>query len=471
MEKRDCFLKGTQNSNKLVLYNTLSTILLYAITFFSAPIFSRLLGTENYGVVQVYNTWISFFTVVVGLYTRGTLSIAKVNYDEKEYVRYQSSVLFLSIVAFLCFFALIFVFKPFIVRFFELGTGYLILMLFHSFGVYCVYFINARFTYEMKARTNLIISVTIALANFGLSYLLVEFGGFRNRYTGRIIGMVLPYIIAGVAIIIYILKSGRTLYNKKYWKFCLPLCLPLIFHGLSGIICAYSDRVMIQKMLGFTAVGIYSLAYNFANITDSIWGALHNSWDPFFFEYVKNGQYYELKQRSYSYIRLFTCLLTGFILISPEFFFLFASEEYWEGVFVIPVIVMSVYAIFMYSFASNYEFCFKRTDVVALGSVISGVANIILNILFINWFGYFGAAIATLFSNIILAIVHTFFVKKLVKERWVYNIKMFIAPIGSICVATVVFYAFFRVWMVRWILAVCVGIYMVWKIYKNKAIF
>ena len=139
----------------------------------------------------------------------------------------------------------------------------------------------------MKAQNNLLISVSIALVNFGLSYLLIKALHAEHLYTGRILGMATPYIIAGIAIVMYVFKQGKVLFSKKYWKFCLPLCLPLIFHGISGIICASSDRVMLQKMVGLTAVGIYGLAYNFANIMDSIWSALHNSWDPFFFEFVK----------------------------------------------------------------------------------------------------------------------------------------------------------------------------------------
>lgn len=459
------------NSNKLVLYNTLSTMILYAITFFSAPIFSRLLGVDNYGVVQIYNTWCSFFAVVLGLYTRGTLSIAKVNLNDDDFIEYQSSVLFLSLCAFAIIFILMMIFHPIIVGFFGLGLEYLILMMFQSFGTYCVYFMNTKFTYEMKAQNNMILSVTIAIVNFGLSYLLIKCLHTDHLYVGRIVGMALPYTLAGTLIIVYIFRRGKTLYNKRYWSFCLPLCLPLIFHGISGIICASSDRIMIQKILGLTAVGIYALAYNFANIMDSIWGALHNSWDPFFFEFVKNEEFIELRKRSQNYISLYTCLTMGFILLTPEIFRIFAATEYYDGIIIIPVVVLSYYAIFVYAFAANYEFCFKRTDIVAIGSVVAGVSNIILNLFFINLLGYFGAAIATLFSNIILAIVHILFAKKLVKKNWVYDIKMFIPAGIGLLIAVFLFYQCSDVWIIRWIFACMVGVYMLYRIYKNKRIF
>lgn len=471
MRNRGAFLNNRVSSNKLVLYNTFSTIILYAITFFSAPIFSRMLGTDNYGVVQVYNTWCSFFAVILGLYTRGTLSIAKVNLDEEEFVKYQSSVLFLSLCAFGIFFSIMLFFHQIMVDFLGLGIEYLILMLFQSFGTYCVYFVNTKFTYEMKAQNNMMLSITLAVANFGLSYLLIKFLHAEHLYMGRIVGMAIPYILAGVLIMAYVFKQGKTFYNKKYWKFCLPLCIPLIFHGISGIVCASSDRVMIQKMISVTAVGIYALAYNFANIMDSIWGALHNSWDPFFFEFVKNDELAELKDRSRNYIRLYTCLAIGFILLTPEVFRIFASAEYHEGMVIIPIVVLSYYAIFVYAFAANYEFCFKRTDIIAAGSIIAGVANIILNLFFIKWLGYFGAAVATLFSNVILAIVHIVFAKKLAKNKWIYDVKMFIPAGIGLLISVILFYTCTEMWIIRWTCAGVVGMYMLYETYKTKKIF
>lgn len=459
------------SSNKLVLYNTLSTVLLYTITFFSAPLFSRVLGTEEYGVVQVYNTWVSFFTVILGLYTRGTLSIAKVNLIDEEFKEYQSSVLFLSVVGFGSIFVLLLAFQRVVIGFFGLGIEYLVIMLIHSFGVYCVYFINTKFTYEMKARNNMIISVSLALINFGLSYLLVRLLHTEHLYTGRIIGMAIPYAISGVIIVTYIFTQGKVFYSKRYWRFCLPLCLPLVFHGIAGIICSSSDRIMIQKMIGLAPVGIYGLACNFANIMDSVWNALQNSWNPFFFEFVKQDQLCELKSRSANYIRVFTCLCIGFILLAPEVYRCFASEEYWEGLQIIPVIVLSTYSVFVYSFAANYEFCFKRTDIVAVGSVASGVVNIVLNLLFINLAGYIGAAIATVLSNILLAFVHICFARRLVKEKWVYEPKMFIPAVSGLSSACIIFYTFIDCWIVRWLYAIIVGVYMIFKMYKTRSIF
>ena len=214
---------------------------------FSAPLFSRMLGTEEYGVVQIYNTWQAFLTVIIGLYTRGTLSIAKVNFSDEEFKEYQSSVLFLSLIGFIGIFIILLIFHPIVIGFLGLELEYLIILIVHSFGTYCVYFVNTKFTYEMKAQNNLLISVLIALVNFGLSYLLLKALHSEHLYTGRILGMATPYIITGIAIVIYVFKQGKVFIQQEVLEVLSSVMPPLIFHGISGIICASSDRVMLQK--------------------------------------------------------------------------------------------------------------------------------------------------------------------------------------------------------------------------------
>ena len=44
-----------KSKNKIAFFNFLSNILLRGISVFTAPVFSRLLGTSGYGVLSVYN--------------------------------------------------------------------------------------------------------------------------------------------------------------------------------------------------------------------------------------------------------------------------------------------------------------------------------------------------------------------------------------------------------------------------------
>lgn len=455
------------DSNTMVLFNAMSTMILYGITFVSAPVFSRILGTSDYGIVQTYNAWAQFVTVIIGLNTRSTLSIAKVNLPEKDMHPYQSSVLGLSTSAFLLFFLLALLFQNGIESLVGLPFRFVVVMLLQCFGQFCVAFLNTVFTYEMNARINMIVSVLIATANFTLSYFFILAAEGNNKFAARIFGSASAYIVAGFIAFLYIMRRGKCFFDKKYWKFCFPLCLPMIFHGIAAIICASSDRIMISKMIDSSAVGIYTLACNFAYIMDSIWTALHNSWDPIFMNLVKSERFEELKKRSQNYITLFSCLTIGFIMLTPEVYRLFAEKTYWEGMNVIPWIVFSIYATFIYSFGANYEFAYKKTNMIAIGSTIAGISNIILNFFLITNRGYLGAAIATLLSNCILAAIHLIFAKRIAKV-WIYDYKFFLKYIGSVLLLCSLFECNV---LLRWTIAIITGLYMIRYIYRSKQIF
>ena len=112
--------------------------------------------------------------------------------------------------------------------------------------------------------------------------------------------------------------------------FCLPICIPLVFHGVSQIVLGQTDKIMIQKQLiDDGLVGIYSFIVTFVHILNSIYTALNNTWVPIYYSYTKDGNYEMIKVRSNRYCKLFLCLCLGFMFVSPEFVRLFADKNYW----------------------------------------------------------------------------------------------------------------------------------------------
>ena len=92
-----------KNQNVIALFNILSTIILQGLAFFSSPYFSRILGTANYGIVSVFNTWVTVITIVFFVRMNGAIVMGITEYEEEEQAGYQSSILSLSILIFIGF--------------------------------------------------------------------------------------------------------------------------------------------------------------------------------------------------------------------------------------------------------------------------------------------------------------------------------------------------------------------------------
>ena len=459
------------NRNKITLYNIASTIILQGIAFLSGPIFSGLLGTSNYGVVAVYLAWVQIASIVFSLQAASTIAIARVNFPMEDQEKYQSSVFSLAT---LCYagFAIV-TLGICVVTQNKLGVSIpmVALGLVHGWGWYCVNAMNSKFTYEFKANKNFFLSVTTSICTVGLSIILIYQFSIEVNYWGRIIGQSTVYTLMGTFLLVYIIRRGKTFYDKTYWRFTLPIAIPTIFHLLAMIVLNQSDKVMLQNLDGNSAVGIYSLACTFATVLNTIYHALNNSWVPFYYEYTRQGQIDEMRKHAKNYIELFTIISMVFVLLAREVFHIYASSSFWEGTDLIPMFSIGFYFVFLYSFPVNYEFYNMKTKIIAVGTVGAALCNIILNYFLIKIWGIQGAAIATSISYGLQFGFHLVCAKRIDSCEYPYKFIDFIPGFLAVCITCVV-YSFTRdLWMIRWGLGVALGIYVVSKMIKRREFF
>lgn len=463
-----------KSANQVVFFNVLGPVILNGINFFTVPVFTRLLGAANYGLVSVYTTWVQVFTIIMGLQTVGAISTARVNIPDEEHDKYYSSTLFLSCCSSAAVLVLTLLFIKPLSAFFELDKLFVLLMVFHGFGAYVISFVSMKYIHNKQASMNFVVSVATSLASLAFSLVFIALTkNSDDYYVGRILGYAIPNIIIGLVLATTIFRKSKCTFNKTYWAFCLSLCVPLIFHNLSQIIMGQAGRVMIQKLLSDDAlVGVYSFVFNFVHIINVLYSALNNTWVPFYFDHLKAGEYDRIHTRTKNYIEVYTILSLGFMLLAPEVAKAFSSEEYWSGFSLIPVMVIAYYFVFLYSFPVNYEFFHKKTKTIAIGTVFSAVVNVVLNLFMIKLWGIMGAAIATAISYFALFVFHHISAKYVIKtDKYHYKVRMFILPTAAIFVGAAVFFGFFDYWLIRWSIGAVLGLYLLFRVYKRKSIF
>lgn len=463
----------SKNENALAFFNILGPVVLNGINFFTIPIFTAMLGTENFGVVSIYSTWVQIFSIIMGIQTGGTIAVARANFEEKEFPKYYSSVIFLSTVVASAVFGFILIFRNQIGYFMRVDIWIVIIMALQSFGTYIISFATLKFTYSKQASKNFFISILVSVLSIGISLILIfKTPIYENRYIGRIVGYAAPNIVIGFILLIHFLYKGRTLYHKQYWKFCLPLCLPLIFHNLSQIILGQSNRILLQHIINDDSmVGVYSFIFTFVNLLGIIWGALNNTWVPFYYDDVKAGNKELILKKSKNYLFLYTILCIGFILLSPEVIKIFSSSDFWVGTMLIPIVAFSNYMVFLYSFPVNFEFYHKKTVLIAVGTFSAALVNIILGVILITPYGILGAALASFSSYVGLFIFHHIIAKYILKHEYHYSVKFFIPGIFGMIAASVFFYVTIDFWFIRWTLGLILGIILVIRVYRNRGIF
>ncbi len=458
--------------NYVVFFNLLGPVLLNGISFFTIPIFTRLLGTENYGIYTIYASYQPLLVIIMGLQTHAAIAPASIYYKGEERDKLFSNSLSISLIFGAIISILTLLFINTVSAFTELSAAMIIIMLAHSLGTVSVQWALAKFAYDKQAKANFVYSITIAVVSIVLSLVLIKWLlKDRASYEGYIIGHAIPYIIAGIAFFAYFMLKGNSFFSKDAWKFCIPLCLPIVFHSLSNTVLHQSAKVMLQKFGNASMAGIFGFAVTFANVINIIMNALNTTWVPFYHDDIREGKRDELKKKTNNYVFLFTCLTIGFIMAMPEVVKIFAQEDFWYSIKIIPLLAAGHYFAFLYTFPVNFEFYYKKTKSIALGTTITCIVNIALNYVFINTLGMMGAAIATVISYGILYLFHLVMAQVTIKEEYHYKYKFFYIYLAVMMAFTLLFYLLIDMPYIRWTIFFAAAILLLLRVIKNKSIF
>ena len=460
-----------RSKNKITLFNIASTITLQGLAFISGPIFSSILGPGNYGIAAVYLTWVQIASTVFSLQAAGTVALARVNFPMEDQEKFQSSVFSLATFSFLIFSGVTLLITLLTSSHTGVSIPMVVLGLLHAWGWYCVTAMNSKFTYEFKADKNFILSVTTSALTIGLSIILIRLFPAEQNYWGRIIGQSAVYTCIGLILFTYMLRTGKTVYNREYWMFTLPLAVPTVFHLLAHIVLNQSDKVMLKGMVGNSAAGIYALASTFAAVLNTLWHAFNNSWVPFYYEYTRKDQTEEMKKHAKNYIELFTILTMGFILLCREVFHIYAKSSFWEGTDLIPLFSIGYYFVFLYSFPVNYEFFHKKTKVIATGTTLAAIFNIILNIIFIKRFEMIGAAIATMIAHMLQFLFHYYMARTKIKGNFPYRLSLFYSSVVTVILTAIISFFLGNYAVIRWAIGIILGLYLINVMIKRKSFF
>ena len=466
------FLGKTRGVNTQAFFNILSSIILSGINFITIPIFTRMLGTANYGRFSVYHSWLLIIACFIDLCCRQGLATAKYQFGEDAYYRYRSSTLFMGTCFGVVCIVLGYVFRNLLSSLLGYAPWWSVLLVVTAYAYSVVEFAKQSWIYEKQAQLNFIVSSAVSLSTVALSLVLIRRFDEETLYLGRVVGFCAPYIIAAVVLWIAMFAKGSTLYKKEYWRYAHVLGTPIIFHLLSQSILTQSDRVMMQHYgIADGEIGIYSFFYTFTGIVTTILNALNVSWCPFYYDYLHAEDYDTIKKKSKNYMQLFTIIVCGFLLVSREVSCLFADASYQTGINVLPILTVGIFFIFMYQFPVNFEFYHKKTRIIAGGTICAGVMNILLNAILIPQYGMYGAAVATMVSYAVLCIGHQLIASRLLGEDFHVRGEDYMPYLACVLIAAVVFYLLKNLWPIRWTLGLMLGVIISVKVVKRREIF
>lgn len=385
------------------------------VSIITTPIFTRLLSTAEYGQYSVFNSWLGIVSVFVTLQLySGAFTQGMVKFENKK-MKYASSIQGLCLTLVVCWTIIYLLFHEFWNNLFELTIVQMLamLVLIWSTSVFNFWSVEQRVDLRYHTLVTITIVSTLVKPFVGIIFVILA----EDKVTARILGLALVELVCYTWMFFSQMHRGKTYFDRSFWKHALLFNLPLLPHYLSMVVLNSSDRIMINNMVGSNEAGIYSLAYSISQIMTVLNTALLQTIEPWMYKKIKANRMEDLSGVAYPAVIGVSAVNILLIAFAPEAIALFAPPAYYDAIWVIPPVAMSVYFMFAYSFFAVFEFYYEKTKYIAIATVSGAVLNIVLNYIFIKLFGYCAAGYTTLACFIIFAVYHFHFMRKICKKE------------------------------------------------------
>ncbi len=390
-----------------------STIVVRFLSYLLTPYYTRIFGTETYGIVtDIY----ALIPLALTLLTMGM---------ESSYFRFSAKAeeaggdvaaakrkLFattwgITTLAALVFFALIVGFRSGVAR--VMGDAYVahpeyitltaLIILFDVSA--CIPFDRLREQgkagkFVFFKALNIVLNVAIAIA-FGFAGLFSTDFGVGWAFVANVIASVVTWLLLLTTI-------GRT-FPKINWVLLAAVfvySLPLLVGGLAGTANEFIDRQLIKYLVpagAMSQVGLYGAITKIAVVMMLFYQMYRLAAEPFFLSNFKKEYFVQMNAAALKYYVMVSMLIFLGIALFRDLFALIVGRDFREGIFILPVVLG---ANVLTGVWLNMSFWYKREERTSLAIVVTGaglVAMFAFGFGLIPVWGYYGAAWSRLASE------------------------------------------------------------------------
>ena len=396
---------------------TLVGIIPYLTSFIMLPIYTRYMSPEDYGILSLVSAFQAILVTTVSLQLNAALPRYYFEYSGDELKTFFSTTMYSVIV----------IAATFLMAIHFIG-GPLIGFVFPKADIpYFPYFFISLVTVFMS-QLSVVAKKLLVVQERGGAVLFRSIMGtivgivaglyFVVHLDMKVLGALLAGVLGGTFAMIlnlFLVKEFFVLkWRRSYFLQSLKYSWPIIPHAMGGYLFMYSDKIVMEKFLALSAIGLYSIADRFAMILKLLVNSINNAISPNFMRLAK--------QSEKSVVLKWKCLITKWsVLISLAYLALaFFSEEvimiltpprYHAAYPIVPILLIAYIFRGFYCFSSAPLFYRKATKYIPLITFSAGVLNVVGNIFLIPAIGVYGAAWTTVLSFFVTFILAEYFSK------------------------------------------------------------
>lgn len=378
----------------------LSNIANAMVPFLLLPLLTRYLTPEEYGLVSIFQALTTGLLAFVGLNTVGAAVRQYYDVDSKaqlaKYVGGCFKILAVSTVVVLVFFL---IFQGWGVEVSGLSIDWLLFSVVASAGLFAVNMRLGLWQVRGQALAFGSLQVSLGVLNAAITLILVIPYGLGAE--GRMAAILLaPLLLGSISVVLLrnegVLDLGSA---RAEMKDALAFGAPLAPHVLGLFLLTAGDRFVINSMLGPESVGVYMVAMQISLGIGLVFDAFNKAFVPWLFARLKKD---EQALRQQIVVITYACFGGAFLLAvllllaGPILVYVLAGKDYHSALDYLGILAFGQAFQGLYLMVTNYAFYAKKTGLLSLVTMLSGVLGIALLWFVVPTWGLQGAAMAYL---------------------------------------------------------------------------
>ncbi len=379
-----------------------SSLLVRGLALLLLPFYTRVLTTEQYGLVDLATVFSTLVLLTVALeISQGVARLFHDAEDRDGQVAYASTALWFSVGMYGLFTLIGLVLAPAVAELvFEsrdrVDLARIVVVSAAISGVFNLVLNNLRWRLQPMAFAAG--SLTFALVSIAVTVALVLGAGIG------VAGVLLGQLAGSAAGLVLCWALSRDLYAPRFdagrLREMLSFSLPLVPSSIGVFVTLYIDRVAIKELMTIDDVGLFGLGFRIASIVSLLVLAVQLAITPLVYARYREPEAPPGIARAFRYFAGFAIVIAVVLgVFAPEIVALISAPEYAGGAAVVPVLAPALLLSGAYVFAPGLAIA-KRSGLQATITIAGAVLNTVLNFLLIPSMGIVGAATATLISAI-----------------------------------------------------------------------
>jgi O-antigen/teichoic acid export membrane protein len=207
-------------------------------------------------------------------------------------------------------------------------------------------------------------------------------------------------------------RIGKGPVSFPLWRELMRFGLPFLPSGVFAMLMELADRYLLKALTDMETVGLYSAGYKLGMLMMLVVMGFNMGWQPFF---LKEGLG-PRQERLYARITTYVLTVLGFFWVLmllwvddlvrlPLGSITLYGERYWSATAIVPVIALGYLFHAAYLLQLPGVFLKEQSRWVAFTRGIGAGVNVGANLILIPLYGAMGAAVATCFSFLVMAMV------------------------------------------------------------------